>query len=155
MVLISPSLSPSSIASILHEHHCELILLNQSLLDVLESVLEMDHAISLRAIFCTENHYFHPSEVGNSLRAEEALEQEFDLPVCSLDYAMDAFCSERGRAVEMRAPSLATAGLEVTQTPAKDATAMIVYSEEGERREVSHEELMEAVGRVLRTIPVE
>ena len=155
VVLISPSLSPSSIASILHEHHCELILLNQSLLDVLESVLEMDHAISLRAIFCTENHYFHPSEVGNSLRAEEALEQEFDLPVCSLDYAMDAFCSERGLAVEMRAPSLATAGLEVTQTPAKDATAMIVYSEEGERREVSHEELMEAVGRVLRTIPVE
>ena len=155
MILISPSLSPSSIASILYEHHCELILLNQSLLDVLESVLEMDHAISLRAIFCTENHYFHPSEVGNSLRAEEALEQEYNLPVCSLDYAMEAFCSERGLEVETRAPSLATAGLEVTRTPAKDATVLIVYPEEGERREVSREALMEAVGRVLRTMHIE
>ena len=153
MILIPPSLTPGSIASILREHRCELILLNQSLLDVLESVLEMDHAISLRAIFCTENHYFHPSDVGNSIRAEEALEQEYDLPVRSLDYTIDAFCSERGLEVETRAPSLATAGLEVTRTPEKDATVMIVYSEEGEGREVSCGELMESVGRVLRTIP--
>lgn len=155
MVLISPFLNPGSIASILHEHRCELILLNQSLLEVLENVLEMDHTISLRAIFCTENHYFHPSDVGNSLRAEEALEQEFDLPVRSLDYAMDAFCLEKGLAVEWRAPSLATAGLEVTTTLERDATAMILYGEEGERREVSHGELMDAVGRVMRTIPIE
>ena len=155
MLLISPSLSPGFITSVLHEHRCELILLNQSLLDVLENVLEMDHTISLRAIFCTENHYFHVSDVGNSLRAEEALEQEYDLPVRSLDYVMEAFCSEKGLDMDTQAPSLATAGLEVATTPEKDATAMILYREEGEGRAVSHGELMDAVGRVVRAISIE
>ena len=155
MLLISPSLSPGSIASILREHRCETILLNQSLLGVLESVLEMDHTISLRTIFCTENHYFHVSDVGNSLRAEEALEQEYDLPVRSLDYAMDAFCSEKGLDMETQSPSLATVGLEVGMVPERDATAMILYREEGEGRVVSHGELMDAVERVMRAIAIE
>lgn len=86
----------AEMASVIEEQHCEVLLVKRSRLCQLEDALDTSYCKSLRVILYTECDYLEKIEMGDLLRVEETLIQEYNLTIVSLGHVMETEYKDHG-----------------------------------------------------------
>ena len=96
-VVFAPSDCDSAeMASVIEEQHCEVLLVKRSRLCQLEDILDTSYCRYLRVILYTECDYLEKIEMGDILRVEETLIQEYNMTIISLGHVMETEYKDHG-----------------------------------------------------------
>ena len=80
----------------IEEQHCEVLLVKRSRLCQLEDILDTSYCRYLRVILYTECDYLEKIEMGDILRVEETLIQEYNMTIISLGHVMETEYKDHG-----------------------------------------------------------
>lgn len=128
----------AEMASVIEEQHCEVLLVKRSRLCQLEDALDTSYCKSLRVILYTECDYLEKIEMGDLLRVEETLIQEYNLTIVSLGHVMETEYKDHVVTEKLDVPE----GLE-------DRPAVIMYNSNKEPITLTHRNIVAAASALV------
>lgn len=96
VVFVPQDSDSAEIANVIDQQNCEVVMIRRSRLPQLESALDTSYGKSLRVVLYTECSYLEKAEMGDILRCEETLIEEYNLDVNSLSHIMNTEYSNYG-----------------------------------------------------------
>lgn len=138
----------AEIANIIEEQHCEVLMMKRSRLPQLENALDTSLCSSLRVVIFTECNYVEKIELGDLMRCEETLVQEYNVELVSLNHLIETDHCVDGRS------DCCSSLVEVTKTlptspELEDSPAVIVYNSNKEPIQLTHRNLVAAASALV------
>ncbi|KAK8812648.1 hypothetical protein WA538_004509 [Blastocystis sp. DL] len=128
----------AEIANIIEEQHCEVLMMKRSRLPQLENALDTSLCSSLRVVIFTECNYVEKIELGDLMRCEETLVQEYNVELVSLNHLIET--DHRVDEVTKTLP---------TSPELEDSPAVIVYNSNKEPIQLTHRNLVAAASALV------
>lgn len=138
----------AEIANIIEEQHCEVLMMKRSRLPQLENALDTSLCSSLRVVIFTECNYVEKIELGDLMRCEETLVQEYNVELVSLSHLIETNHRDDGRSAGVSSLAEVTMALP-TSPELEDTPAVIVYNSNKEPIHLTHRNLVAAASALV------